>query len=63
MRLSLTCERACIAQVDSKLTSFVTALSEVSSMDGRGVDESEISSLTDVTYGSGSRGEAECGCG
>ena len=37
MRLLLTCECVCISQVDSELTSFVTALSEVSS-------------LTDPTY-------------
>ena len=37
VRLLLTCECVCISQVDSELTSFVTALSEVSS-------------LTDPTY-------------
>ena len=64
MRFSLTCKCMCIAQVDSNLTSFVTALSEVSSMtdptygpDSGGVEESEISSLTDPTYGTGSREE------
>ena len=70
MRIPHTCERVCIAQVDSKLTSFVTALSEISSVtdpiygqDSIGVGESEISSLTDPTYGSGSRGEADAGVG
>ena len=70
MRIPHTCERVCIAQVDSKLTSFVTALSEVASVtdltygpDSIGVGESEISSLTDPTYGSGSRGEADARVG
>ena len=70
MRLSLTCECVCIAQVDSKLSSFVTALSEISSVtdpiygpDSAVVGESEISSLTDPTYASSSRGEADAGMG
>ena len=51
MRSLLTCEHVCIAQMDSKLTSFVAALSE-------------ISSLTELTYGpdisgSGGAGESE----
>ena len=57
MRLLLTCECVCIAQVESKLSSFVAALSEVSSVtdpihgpDSSGVGETEISSLTDPTY-------------
>ena len=57
--LSLTCEcvYVCIAQVDSKLSSFVTALSEVSSMTDpiygpdSTVGESEISSLTSSQCG------------
>ena len=63
MRLSLTRECTCITQVDSTLTSFATALSEVSSVtdhtygpDSIGVGETEISSLTDPTYGPSSRG-------
>ena len=47
----------CITQVDSKLSSFVAALSEVSSVtdptygpDSVGVGDTEISSLTDPTY-------------
>ena len=71
MRLSLTCECVCIAQVDSELTSFVTALSEVAlsetvstltdptyGPDSNGVGESEISSLTNPTFSTGSREEA-----
>ena len=65
-RLSLTYGCICIAQVDSKLTSFVTALSEVASSeissvtdptygpDSSGVGQSEISSVTDPTYDSDS---------
>ena len=65
----------CIAQVDSKLTSFVTALSEAASSeissvtdptygpDSSGVGQSEISSLTDPTYGSDSRGTPGAGVG
>ena len=56
MRLPHACECVCIAQVDSKLTSFVTALSEISSVtdptygpNGGGAADSEISSLTDPT--------------
>ena len=70
MRIPHTCERVCIAQVDSKLTSFVTAMSEVAPVtdpihgpDSIGVGESEISSLTDPSYGSGSRREADAGVG
>ena len=73
MRLSLTCECVCIAQVDSELMSFVTALSEVASSevssltnptygpDSAGVGDSEISSLTDPTYSTGSSEEAAAG--
>ena len=69
MRLSLTCECVCIAQVDSKFSSFITALPEVSSVSdptyGPGsilsLGESEISSLTNPTYESGSIGEADTG--
>ena len=70
MRLPHACECVCIAQVDSKLSSFVTALSEVASVtdpiygpDSIGVGESEISSLTDPSYGPGSRREADAGVG
>ena len=68
MRLSLTCECVCIAQVDSELTNFFTALSEVSSLtnptygpDSSGVGDSEISSLTNPTFGTGSSKEAAAG--
>ena len=57
-------------QVDSKLTSFVTALSEISSVtdptygpNSGGAAESEISSLTNPTFGTGSRKEAAAGVG
>ena len=72
MRLPHTCECVCIEQVDSKLMSFVTALSEISSVTdptygpiSGGAAESEISSLTDPVYGygSGSRIEADAGAG
>ena len=74
MRLPHTCECVCIEQVDSKLTSFVAALSEISSVtdptcgpNSGGAAESEISSLTDPTYGSGGAfylwGEADAGVG
>ena len=46
MRLSLTCECVYIAQVDPTLTSFVTATSE-------------ISSVTDPTYGPDNSGLGE----
>ena len=61
--------------MDSKLTSFVTALSEAASSeissvtdptygpDSSGVGQSEISSLTDPTYGSDSRGTPGAGRG
>lgn len=59
----------CIAQVDSKLTNFFAATSEISSVtdptyygpDSIGVGESEISSLTEPTYGSGSGEGANAG--
>ena len=53
-------------QVDSKLTSFVTALSEISSVtdptygpNSGGAAESEVSSLTDTQSNSGGTGETE----
>ena len=61
--------------MDSKLTSFVTALSEAASSeissvtdptygpDSSGVGQSEVSSLTDPTYGSNSRGAPDAGGG
>ena len=69
MRLLLTCACVCIAQVDSKLSGFVAALSEVSSVtdpiygpDSIGVGGTEISSLTDPTYyGPGSSGKSNAG--
>ena len=70
MRLSRTCECACIAQVDSTLTSFAAALSEISSVtdpvygpDSIGEGETQVSSLTDPTYsyGSSSRGRSNSG--
>ena len=68
--LSLTCECPCIAQVDTKLSSFVDVLSEVSSLtdanygpESIGVGESEISSVTNPTYDSASGGEADAGVG
>ena len=73
MRSPLTCERVCIAQMDPKLTSFVTALSEISSgtkltygpdtNSSGGAGESEISSLTDPSNGSGCGIEADSGVG
>ena len=58
MRLLLTYECVCLAQVDSKLASLVTCSPENSSVGG---GESEISSLTDPTYGPVSMGEADPG--
>lgn len=70
MRLPHACECVCIAQMDSTLTSFVNALSEISSVtdptygtNSGGAAQSEISSLTDPVYGSGSRIEADAGVG
>ena len=70
MRLPHACEYVCIEQVDSTLTSFVTALSEISSVTDStylsnigGTADSEISSLTDLSNGSGCRIEADAGVG
>ena len=71
MRLSLTFKCVCIAQVDSKLTSFVAALSEVSSVTdptygpdhSSGLGESTVPPLTDPAHGTGSGEQAGAGLG
>ena len=61
-----TCECMYIAQVDSKLTSFVTAMSEISSVtdptygpDSGGGTEAEVSSLRDPQGNSGGTEKSE----
>ena len=73
MRLPHACEYVRIEQVDSTLTSFATALSEISSVteltygpdtsNRGGAGESEILSLTEPSNGPGCRVEADAGVG